>query len=83
MHDDNPEAGATSREFHLSWLVWVLGILASYPLSTGPVIKIWRGLGLSEQPLREIYAPLIAASKASPVVNGFFDWYVKRVWGTG
>ncbi len=71
------------RESQRGWLIWLLGILAFYPLSTGPVIKIWRGLGLAEQPIMIAYAPLIAASRAVPAINSSFDWYVKSVWGAG
>jgi len=63
------------------WIsVVAFGILAAYPLSFGPVVKLTeRGL-LHPSGVLYFYAPLHAFCRKCPPADRFFRWYLDDVW---
>jgi len=66
-----------------SWFIWVaLAVLLAYPLSLGPVAKLYDKRPTASVPpaARTFYAPLGQAYDRSKEVKAVFDWYV-GLWG--
>jgi hypothetical protein len=70
----------------LRWLGYASAALLIYILSTGPAAKLWAVLHTTskyprtEKAIEAFYAPLGVLVDHSPVAQGFFFWYIGRVW---
>ena len=54
-------------------------ILVGYPLSVGPVLRLWDRGWLPDQVLY-VYAPLNFLAENCPPVLSFFEWYTQKIW---
>ncbi len=62
----------------IPWL-WVGAFLLFYPLSAGPVIKLWDRGVLPQQAL-VVYAPLGFVCEHFGPAKAVMEWYVTDVW---
>ncbi len=67
------------RRQHL--VLWTLVLVfVIYPLSSGPLVKLWATAGFSPDPMLGLYTPLIYLAFYIPVVRSVLGWYLK-LWG--
>ncbi len=65
-----------------SLLLWLLVLLfVVYPLSSGPVMKLWSVAGFSPDPILGFYAPLIYLAFYSEGFRRLLIWYL-HLWKT-
>ena len=80
MPDETTLDPPASRRMGWSWfIVLLLGLLALYILSVGPVARVID----RDKPPRAVlifYAPLEALNRSFPIVGKFYDWYLP-LWG--
>jgi len=81
MSDDAPADSRTGHSWAWFSLWSLLVFLLLYVLTTGPVIRGVDGMGVNQDFLMVLYAPLIILSDNIPMVQQFFEWYVEDVWG--
>ena len=62
------------------WLI-IAGLLFAYPLSVGPVARIYDGRSDVPEVLKILYVPIGWLAERSPQARDFFDWDVMKVWG--
>ncbi len=67
------------RRRSLLWVFLVLLIL--YPLSSGPVTKLWSMAGFSDDVVLGLYTPLIYLAFYSQGFRQVFTWYLS-LWKT-
>ena len=71
-----------SKHRPTSLLLWAaIFVCFLYPLSTGPMFRIFGRRDRAISRLQVIYYPLIAASDHCKPVDAFFTWYVEDIWG--
>ena len=64
-----------------SWFIWgALAVLLAYPLSLGPVGKLYEGPRPAPNAVRAFYAPVGLAYHQSETVRKTLDWYA-GLWG--
>ena len=66
------------------FILWLFVGVTLYVLSTGPVVMLMGQGGISEKTVDKIYAPIVRLSKTSigaAVLDPFFRWYGKELWG--
>ncbi len=77
---DHVSGDSSSPPFMLVWIVLVL--LIAYPLSIGPVARIYRGvIGGPPRIVQAFYSPLVQVCGMSPGGDKLLRWYVVDVWG--
>ncbi|HEY5909941.1 MAG TPA: hypothetical protein VJA21_04985, partial [Verrucomicrobiae bacterium] len=60
-----------------SWLLWLFLLLfVVYPLSSGPVVRLWKALGLAQDPVLGLYTPLVFLAFYFPGFRSLFMWYL-------
>jgi hypothetical protein len=70
----------------LRWLGYVSAVLLFYILSTGPAVKLATHFDTmnkhprAEQVMEAFYRPLAIIVDHSPLAQGFFFWYLGRIW---
>jgi hypothetical protein len=78
---NSPDVDRQSPHSHVFWFTWVFTILVLlYPLSTGPAALLCDHDLLPIAPTFRFYRPLEYLADHSPLVERFFEWYLK-VWG--
>jgi hypothetical protein len=67
----------------LTRIVLILGLLfVFYPLSVGPMAKLYNKGVIRDPAAHAIYAPLALLSHRWPACHNLFRWYVHDVWHT-
>jgi len=86
-HSETQTTGSESQEpatghDNWSWFMWAgLAFLIAYPLSIGPVAKLYSSTGSAPEAVRAFYAPLGLVYHQSETARKAFDWYAE-LWGT-
>lgn len=69
------------RSLGLPFTGWfAILLLTIYPLSTGPVLRLWPA-GISNPTLMGFYAPIIFLADHCEPFGDFLGWYVFDLWG--
>ncbi len=62
-------------------VLWTLVLVfVVYPLSSGPLVKLWATAGFSPDPMLGLYTPLIYLAFYIPAFRSALGWYLK-LWG--
>jgi hypothetical protein len=79
--DPTPAASRPTRTGR--FLCWVLFILLTYPLGSGPAYWVAHRFQPLYRPIDTVYSPLGALADAFGPVARVYDWYLVDVWRTG
>ena len=63
--------------FFSAWAFWLFVLLfVVYPLSSGPVVRLWTALGLARDPILGFYTPLVFVAFYFSGFRSLFMWYL-------
>ena len=83
MKDEIPVFALSSRS-GIVWVLWIgFTLLVVYPLSTGPLVRLWAATGSASlrQSIEAFYTPLILLCDHFEPAEDFFEWYISDLWG--
>ena len=76
-----PPGRESNGRYGWTWIYWIFAFMfLAYPLSIGPVAKLYFMNAVPKKPVELFYAPLEGVARRWQPLNQFFQWYLEDVW---